>query len=68
MPETINNLEDCILVGWSFKEDGTGVLVVGKQVGGRTDIVNAFQGEEAQEIVKMLTTKRKDDSNGNQTT
>lgn len=64
----INLQEDCILVGWSFTESDKGVLVIGKQNGGTTDIINAFEGEEAQEIIKMLITKRKDDGDGSRQT
>ena len=54
--------EDCILVGWSFTDKDHGVLIVGKQNGGKTDIINAFQDEEAKEIYKLLTTRRNKDN------
>ncbi len=54
--------EDCILVGWSFSDKDHGVLIVGKQNGGKTDIINAFQDEEAKEIYKLLTTRRNKDN------
>ena len=63
MPE-INLQEDCILVGWSFTESDKGVLVVGKQNGGTTSIINAFEGDEAKELIKLLTTKKEVKENG----
>ena len=39
--------------------DNTGVLIVGKQTKGKVDIVNAFQNEEARNILDMLVTKKK---------
>lgn len=63
MPE-INFQEDCILVGWSFSGDDKGVLVVGKQTGSVNTIINAFEGEEAKNIMKLLTTKKEGNNNG----
>lgn len=45
------------IVSYSFS-DNTGVLIVGKQTKGKVDIVNAFQGEEAMELLNKLTTKK----------
>ena len=34
----------------------SGILIVGRQTGGTVTIVNAFQGEEAEELYKKLIT------------
>ena len=55
----MDKLEDTLLVGISFSEKDTGVLIVGrKRKDHVTDIVNAFQGEEALELYKKLITKK----------
>lgn len=48
------------IVSWDFSHDeDKAVLIVGKQVkAGNVEIVNAFQGDEAKEIYKKLTTKK----------
>ena len=47
------------IVSYSFSNKDTGVLIVGKQTKGKVDIVNAFQNEEAKNILDMLVTKKK---------
>jgi hypothetical protein len=51
---------DTILVGVDFANNGdTGVLIVGrKRMNQSVEIINAFQGEEAKELYKRLTTKK----------
>lgn len=51
-----------VIVSWDFSNGrDASILLVGKQLNGRVDIVNAFQGEEAVELYKRLTTvKRKE--------
>lgn len=45
-----------VIVSWDFSHGkDVNVLLVGKQTNGRVDIVNAFQGEEAEELYKRLT-------------
>lgn len=53
--------ESIIAVGsyifsWSFSENDSKVLIIGKhnESTGQVDIVNAFDGEEAKERVKLL--------------
>ena len=61
----MDKLEDTLLVGISFSEKDTGVLIVGrKRKDHGTDIVNAFQGEEALELYKKLITKKGEINNG----
>lgn len=51
---------DCILVSVDFSnKNDTGVVVVGrKRMNQSVEIINAFQGEEAKELYKRLTTKK----------
>ena len=48
----------CVIVSWDFsKGEDIGVLLVGKKKPGKdVEIINAFQGEDAEEIYKKLTT------------
>lgn len=50
-----------VIVSWDFLHGKDhSILLVGKQVDGRVDIVNAFQGEEAEELRrKLMTVKEK---------
>lgn len=51
------SIEGSFVVSYSFSDKDAGVLIVGEPNGrGTFDIVNAFQNEDAQEILKMLTT------------
>lgn len=47
------------IVSWDFSDEDVGVLIVGKQTKGKVEIVNAFQGEEAYELYKKLSTVKK---------
>ncbi len=51
---------DSILVSVDFSnKNDTGVMVVGrKRMNQSVEIINAFQGEEAKELYKRLTTKK----------
>lgn len=52
---------DSVIVSWDFSHGkDVGVLLVGKQVNGRVEIVNAFQGEEAYELYRRLTVQKKE--------
>lgn len=52
-------LSDTLLVGVDFNNSDTGVLIVGrKRPNESVDIINAFQGEEALKLYRMLTTKK----------
>lgn len=50
-----------VIVSWDFsKGKDIGVLLVGKKTPGKDiEIVNAFQGEEAEVMYRMLTTVKK---------
>lgn len=61
-----NNMKSSgsVIVSWDFSHgQDVGVLIVGEQKRGKVEIVNAFQGEEAEELYKKLTTKRKEKRN-----
>lgn len=47
---------DSVIVSWNFTNKDSGVLLVGHQINGRVVVVNAFEGEEARDIYKKLTT------------
>lgn len=47
---------DSVIVSWNFTNKDSGVLLVGQQINGRVVVVNAFEGEEARDIYKKLTT------------
>lgn len=49
---------DSIIVSWNFTNKDSGVLLVGQQINGRVVVVNAFEGEEARDIYKKLTTMK----------
>lgn len=60
IPEMLNNTTDCILVGYDFTngKDKT-VLVVGRKTEGvAVEIINAFQGKEAEALYQRLITKK----------
>lgn len=54
-------VSECLLVSFDFtRGKDVGVAVVGRRFGvDGTEIVNAFQGEEAWELYKKLTTVNK---------
>lgn len=59
----MNNMKvnECLLVSVDFtKGEDTGVLIVGRQTNGKVSIVNAFQGQDAANIYRKLTTIQKD--------
>lgn len=49
------------IVSWSF-EGGrdSGVVVVGEQIKGDMNVINAFQGEEAAKLIEKLETKKEE--------
>lgn len=48
-----------VIVSWDFSHGkDVGILLVGKQTNGRVDVVNAFQGAEAEELYRKLTVKK----------
>ena len=50
------DIHESLIVGISFTGESK-VAIVGRQKNGKMDIVNAFQGEEAQELYMKLITK-----------
>lgn len=52
---------DSVIVSWDLSRGkDESILLVGKQVDGRVEIVNAFQGEEAYELYRKLTVQKKE--------
>lgn len=46
-----------VIVSWDFSHrKDKSILLVGERENGKMNIVNAFQGEKAEEIYKLLTT------------
>lgn len=51
-------INESLIVGVDFNEQGEGVLIVGRQVSGKVTIINAFQDKEAFDIYnKLIRTK-----------
>lgn len=49
-----------VIVSWDFSHGkDVGVLLVGKQANGKVEVINAYQGEEAYELYRRLTVKKK---------
>lgn len=56
----MNNTSGAFIVSWDFSHgDDKAILLVGNQVKGKVEIVNAFQGQEAVDIYKKLSTVKK---------
>ena len=56
----MTNTNGAYIVSWDFSHGkDVGVLIVGHQHDGKMDIVNAFQGDEAYDIYKKLSTVKK---------
>ena len=53
-------MTDCILVSFDKSEkDSSSVLIIGRRrINESTDIINAFQGEEAEKLYKRLITRK----------
>lgn len=48
-----------VIVSWDFSNGkDVGVLIVGEQKKGVVKIINAFQGQEAEELYVKLTTQK----------
>ena len=43
-----------IIIGYDFKDNEHGVLVVGKPENGTVNVINAFQDKEASELLHKL--------------
>lgn len=49
-------MEDrCLLVSFDFSHGGNCISVVGEKKGGNLTIINAFQGQDAKDLYKLLT-------------
>lgn len=49
-----------LIVGFDFSKEDSGVLIIGrKEMGQQVTVINAFEGKEAYELYKKLTTVRK---------
>lgn len=59
LKEVIMHLTASFIVSFDFSDKGGSVCIVGQQEKGKMNIVNAFQGEEAVEIFKKLSTPNK---------
>ena len=53
-----SDLNSSLLVGFDFtRGEDVGIVLVGKVKDGKTEIINAFQGEEAWALYQKLITK-----------
>lgn len=52
-------LTTSFIVSFDFSDKDHGVCIVGRQIEGKMNIINAFQDEEAREIFDKLTTKER---------
>lgn len=52
------------IVSWVFSDDkDTDILLVGVQKNGKVDVVNAFEGKDAQDVYeKLFTIKRRENN------
>ena len=50
----MKELNGSIIIGYDFKDNDHGVLVVGMQDKGSIDIINAFQDKEASDLLHIL--------------
>ena len=53
----MKELNGSLIIGYDFKDNEHGVLVVGKPDKGSIDIINAFQDKEASELLHKLIDK-----------
>ena len=53
----MKELYGSLIIGYNFKDNEHGVLVVGKPDKGSIDIINAFQDKEASELLHKLIGK-----------
>lgn len=53
------NISDAVVVSIDFSRNSdTDILIVGRQVNGKMEVINAFQGLEARMLWGKLTTKK----------
>ena len=50
----MKELNGSLIIGYDFKDNDHGVLVVGMQDKGSIDIINAFQDKEASDLLHRL--------------
>ena len=50
----MKELNGSLIIGYDFKDNEHGVLVVGMQDKGSIDIINAFQDKEASDLLHRL--------------
>ena len=50
----MKELYGSIIIGYDFKDNEHGVLVIGKPDKGSIDIINAFQDKEASDLLHRL--------------
>lgn len=51
-----------VIVSWDFRHGkDKSILLVGLQKNRKVEVINAFQGEEAEEIYEKLTTKKEEE-------
>lgn len=56
---------DSVIVGFTASDNGDeSVLIVGRQINGLMNIINAFTGEEAKELYMKLVTLKDDKKDG----
>ena len=58
----MTNTTGSYIVAWDFSHNDKGVLIVGEQKKGAMNIINAFEGEEAYDIYKRLSTVKEKDA------
>lgn len=52
------------IVSWAFSEKDTDVLLVGeKKPGERVEIINAFSGKEARDLLVKLSGRKENENN-----
>lgn len=50
-------INESLIIGVDFSENrDTGVMVVGRQINGKMNVINAFHGKDAEELYAKLTT------------
>jgi hypothetical protein len=57
--EKIPKINEILIIGIDFSENGdTGVITVGRQTNGKVDIINVFQGKDAEELYSKLVKEK----------
>ena len=53
----MKNLEGSLIVAYSFSDVDIGTMIVGRQKKGSMEVINVFNGEDAQALLDILITK-----------